>query len=87
MIAALNLPNRITLARLGLAIIFFVLLAQYSHRQPQPWMLDVSVAIFIVAAVTDILDGYIARRRGLLCCEAAALRGRGLVETLGLLFV
>ena len=65
MIAALNLPNRITLARLGLAIIFFVLLAQYSHRQPHPWMLDVSVAIFIVAAVTDILDGYIARRRGL----------------------
>ncbi len=62
---ALNLPNRITLARLGLAIIFFVLISQYSHRQPQRWMLDVAVAIFIVAAVTDILDGYIARRRGL----------------------
>ncbi len=64
---ALNLPNRITLGRLGLAIIFFVLIAQYSHRQPQPqrWLLDLAVVIFVVAAVTDILDGYIARRRGL----------------------
>ncbi|MFQ5413404.1 MAG: CDP-diacylglycerol--glycerol-3-phosphate 3-phosphatidyltransferase [Phycisphaerae bacterium] len=61
----LNLPNKITLARLLLAIVFFILLAQYSQRDPQPWKLDVGVAIFIVAAVTDILDGYLARKRGL----------------------
>lgn len=65
MMHQLNLPNRITLARLVLAIIFFVLVAQYSQRTPQAWMLDVAVVIFIVAAVTDILDGYIARSRGL----------------------
>ena len=64
MIAKLNLPNRITLSRLVLAIVFFVLLSQYSQQQPQPWMLDVAVAIFIIAAVTDILDGYLARKFG-----------------------
>ena len=61
----LNLPNRITIARLGLAVLFFVLLAQYSHRTSKPWMLDVAVAMFIVAAATDMIDGYIARTRGL----------------------
>ena len=64
MIAKLNLPNRVTLARLVLAIVFFVLLSQYSQLQPKPWMLDVAVAIFIIAAVTDILDGYLARKFG-----------------------
>jgi CDP-diacylglycerol--glycerol-3-phosphate 3-phosphatidyltransferase len=66
MISQLNLPNRITLARLGLSIVFFVLLTQYSQQRPQVWMLDVAIILFVVAAVTDILDGYIARKRGLI---------------------
>jgi CDP-diacylglycerol--glycerol-3-phosphate 3-phosphatidyltransferase len=61
---SLNLPNQITIARLGLAIVFFVLLSQYSQVTPKPAMLDVAACIFIVAAVTDILDGYLARKRG-----------------------
>jgi len=61
----LNLPNRITLARLALAVVFLALLSQYDHRAPQPWMLDLSVAIFVIAASTDFVDGYIARKRGL----------------------
>ena len=65
MLSNLNLPNRITLARLGLAIIFVALVSQYSQRDPHAWILDVAVVLFIVAAVTDILDGYIARKRGL----------------------
>jgi len=60
----LNLPNQITIGRLVLAIIFFVLLSQYSHAEPREGLLDVAAAIFIVAAVTDILDGYLARKRG-----------------------
>ena len=61
----INLPNQITLARLGLAIVFFVLLAQYRHGESAFWQLDISVAIFIIAALTDILDGYLARKHGL----------------------
>lgn len=62
----LNLPNRITVGRLCLAIVYFVLLSQYSQRSPQPWMLDAAAILFIVAAATDVLDGYIARKRGLI---------------------
>ena len=64
MSSALNLPNQITLARLGLSVVFFVLLSQYSQREPNPRLLDVAAAIFIVAAVSDFLDGYLARKYG-----------------------
>jgi CDP-diacylglycerol--glycerol-3-phosphate 3-phosphatidyltransferase len=60
----LNLPNQITLGRLLLAIVFFVLLSQYSQKEPRPGTLDVAAVIFIIAAVSDILDGYLARKRG-----------------------
>lgn len=60
---AINLPNQITIARLILAIIFFVLLGQYSHGESGPRLLDVCAALFIVAALTDALDGYLARRQ------------------------
>ncbi len=58
----INLPNQITLARLVLAVLFFVLLAQYSQRDPQAWLLDVAGGLFVLAALTDILDGYLARK-------------------------
>ena len=59
----INVPNQLTLSRLVLAIVFFVLLAQYSQRDPKSWLLDVCLGIFIVAAVTDFLDGHLARRQ------------------------
>lgn len=58
----INLPNQITLARLLLAIVFFIVLAQYSHRDAQPRLLAVGLALFLVAAATDYLDGYYARK-------------------------
>ncbi len=64
MSTALNLPNQITIARLGLAIVFFILLSQYSQREPNPLLLDAAAALFIIAAATDFLDGYLARKYG-----------------------
>jgi len=60
----INLPNQITIARLFLAIIFFICLAQFDGRveMPRRWILDVSVALFIIAAITDIIDGWLARK-------------------------
>ncbi len=52
--AAFNLPNRITLSRLLLSIIFFVLL---SHRY-----FNVALVVFFIAVITDWLDGYLARK-------------------------
>ena len=49
-----NIPNRITLSRLFLAIVFFVFL---TYRY-----FNVAFVIFLVAAVTDWLDGYLARK-------------------------
>tara|TARA_R110002072_G_scaffold284587_1_gene449043 strand:- start:82396 stop:83025 length:630 start_codon:yes stop_codon:yes gene_type:complete len=54
---SLNLPNLITLSRLGLAIILFGLIYVEGF-----W---ISAAIlFVVAAATDAIDGYIARKYG-----------------------
>ena len=64
--AKLNVPNQITLARLVLAIVFFALLAHYQHRAAAPatWLLDVAWVLFVIAASTDFLDGYLARKWG-----------------------
>ncbi|MBX3412316.1 MAG: CDP-diacylglycerol--glycerol-3-phosphate 3-phosphatidyltransferase [Pirellulales bacterium] len=52
-----NLPNQLTIARLVLSIVLFVLIAF-------GWYLA-STITFIVAASTDWLDGYFARKYGL----------------------
>jgi CDP-diacylglycerol--glycerol-3-phosphate 3-phosphatidyltransferase len=65
----LNLPNQLTLARLVLSILFFVLLALEAHDVFSPArraaVLNISMAVFILAVTTDFLDGYLARRMGL----------------------
>src|SRR5437763_7862260 len=53
----LNLPNLLTAARLGLAVVLFVCIAR-------AWWLTGAV-VFALAAVTDWLDGYLARKQGL----------------------
>lgn len=60
----INLPNAITVARLVLAGIFLVLLGSYHRGTPsENWKLEAAFWIFIVAAVSDILDGYLARKQ------------------------
>lgn len=59
----MNLPNKLTLTRLCLVpvmIIFYVLAWEIG----QTWALWLSTIIYIVAAVTDFLDGKIARKTG-----------------------
>jgi CDP-diacylglycerol--glycerol-3-phosphate 3-phosphatidyltransferase len=54
----MNLPNRITLARIVLVPIFLLILSvkiKYGHF--------LAAAVFILAASTDGLDGYLARKR------------------------
>ena len=60
----INLPNQITIGRFVLAIVFIVLLARFewSGMPGDAWMLDVAFWLFVVAALTDILDGYLARK-------------------------
>ena len=54
---SLNLPNCITISRMFLAIVLFALI-QYEGY----WL--TAAILFVVAAATDALDGYLARRYG-----------------------
>jgi len=56
-----NLPNALTLGRIGLAAIFFVLLGLWEPGAGR-WLLNAAFVLYIVAGITDILDGWAARR-------------------------
>jgi CDP-diacylglycerol--glycerol-3-phosphate 3-phosphatidyltransferase len=53
----MNLPNRLTLGRLILTVFFVAFLSTDTH-----WGEVVALALFILASLTDWLDGYLARR-------------------------
>lgn len=55
---ALNLPNAITMSRLILAVILFALIDYQGY-----WI--TGAVVFVIAAATDALDGFIARRYGM----------------------
>jgi len=54
----LNLPNVLTLARITVSPVIFVILM----NRPGPLMSFLSALVFTAAAITDFLDGYLARR-------------------------
>ena len=56
----MNLPNKLTLFRIGLIPVLVIL-----FYLPFKWTMFLAAAIFAVGAVTDIVDGYIARSRNL----------------------
>lgn len=56
---SLNLPNLLTLTRILLIPVFVLLFAT-----PTPERSLIAALVFVVAAVTDGLDGYLARKSG-----------------------
>ena len=56
----MNLPNRLTIARVILIPFFMIFLI--FPILPEVWTRIVSAAIFILASLTDMLDGMIARK-------------------------
>lgn len=63
----LNLPNKLTLARVALVPVFMVFAAMSQYGQPgfSPAMSLCAGLVFAVASLTDYLDGYLARKHGL----------------------
>ena len=57
-----QIPNSLTVLRLVLAAVFFALLEIYRYPGGASALLMAAVAVFIAAAATDALDGYLARR-------------------------
>jgi CDP-diacylglycerol--glycerol-3-phosphate 3-phosphatidyltransferase len=63
--AWLNLPNRITLARLVASIVLFVVLANLPDAEADARGAGkVALILFVAVAASDWLDGYLARKRG-----------------------
>lgn len=57
----MNLPNKITLSRIALAFVF-VICVSFPGFLPK----ICALGVFIVAAASDFLDGFIAKRKGMI---------------------
>ncbi len=59
-------PNKITIARICLIPVFVMMALYYgrsvAHGAPQEWMRWAAIVVFVLAAASDGIDGYIARR-------------------------
>jgi len=56
----MNLPNKLTVARLILTVVFVIL-----YYLPIPNAVSWSLLVFAIASITDLLDGQIARKYNL----------------------
>ncbi len=61
----MNLPNKLTLGRI-MIIPFFVFFLVYDVFEDPNISRLISAGLFIIASVTDFLDGYLARSRNLI---------------------
>ncbi|MCK5113201.1 MAG: CDP-alcohol phosphatidyltransferase family protein [Phycisphaerae bacterium] len=58
-----TIPNQLTVSRIFLAAVFFVLVGLYNPQGScTAWLMGAGFVIYVVAGITDILDGYLARK-------------------------
>ncbi|MCD6364785.1 MAG: CDP-alcohol phosphatidyltransferase family protein [Planctomycetes bacterium] len=58
-----NLPNQLTVGRILVSFAFFVLLGLYKQGTTcGRWLLNAAFVVYILGGITDILDGYFARK-------------------------
>ena len=55
-------PHILTLGRFVLTIVFMVMILDVPYVPNKPFFLDIAFGIFVVAGITDIIDGAIARK-------------------------
>lgn len=62
MLKKMNLPNKLTMLRIILVPVFIVFMAL-----PSEWVWNIwaALGVFVVAAITDFLDGQISRRKNI----------------------
>ncbi len=60
--SALNVPNLLTALRLALVPLFAWMLLSQPHLAPWRWG---AAGVFVLASITDVVDGKIARKYGL----------------------
>ena len=62
MLKKMNLPNKLTMLRMLLVIVFVVFMCIPTKFV---WAKYVSLGVFVLASITDFLDGYISRKKNL----------------------
>lgn len=62
MLKKMNLPNKLTMLRMLLVIVFVVFMCLPTKFV---WAKYISLGAFVVASITDFLDGYISRKKNL----------------------
>jgi len=63
----MNIPNKITISRIFFSILIFILLSIVDKNSTNySLILDIALILFIIGGLTDILDGYIARKYNLI---------------------
>ena len=58
------IPHILTFGRLVLTIVFLIMILCSPYVQSRPFFLDIAFILFVVAGLTDIVDGAIARKLG-----------------------
>jgi len=56
------IPNILTFARFALTVVFLVMILYSPSTENKSLFLDIAFIIFVVAGLTDIVDGHIARK-------------------------
>ena len=56
------IPNILTFGRLVLTIVFLTMILNSPYVQNRPFLLDIAFVLFVIAGLTDIIDGIVARR-------------------------
>lgn len=96
----MNLPNKLTMARVIMIPFFVIFMLTGWGGEASKW---ISLAIFIVASLTDLLDGHIARKHNLVtnfgkfmdpladkllvCSALICLLSNGLISTVVVLII
>jgi CDP-diacylglycerol--glycerol-3-phosphate 3-phosphatidyltransferase len=57
-----HVPNIVTCTRLALTCVFLGMVLYSPQAEKHALLLDVAFVIFVIAGLTDIIDGYVARR-------------------------
>ncbi|MFC1738328.1 CDP-alcohol phosphatidyltransferase family protein [Planctomycetota bacterium] len=59
-----QIPNILTLGRCVLTIVFLTMILCSRSVEDKPFFLDVAFVLFVIAGLTDMVDGTIARKLG-----------------------
>lgn len=57
-----HVPNILTFMRLGLTVVFLWMILYSPQVANRPFFLDVAFVLFVIAGLSDIVDGHVARR-------------------------